>query len=766
MKFSFRSKQTLFLLSFSIAIIIFLLYPLSEPNYSYSTVLNDKNGNLLGATIAQDGQWRFPESDSISEKIVICIQYFEDRHFYNHPGVNPLAIGRATVQNVRAGEVVSGASTLTMQIARMMQNKDRTLWNKLIEMGMALKLEIRYSKKELMKKYLSMAPFGGNVVGIEAASWRYFNRPAHLLSWGEAAALAVLPNNPGAIFPGRSNDQYLKKRNRLLKILLEHEVIDQTTFELSVLEELPGKPYPIPQKAPHLLTTLQETQSEQIIHSTIDPFWQKRIVEIIERHHRQQQANGVENICAMVVDLSTSKVLAYVGNTNDQKTEGHQVDIIQKPRSPGSSLKPLLYALALDKGEILPTTLLPDIPTFFGGFSPKNFSGGYEGAIPADQALAKSLNIPFTYLLQDHSYEQFHHDLKKMKFSTLNKPPGHYGLSIILGGAEIKLWDLVNAYNQLYQSLQSSKETDISFLKDDTERNNSTLDPTAIWYTFQAMTELSRPYGEDQWESFSSSQLISWKTGTSFGFRDAWAVGLNGNILAAVWVGNADGEGRAGLTGINAAAPVFLEIMRLSEHDREWLEKLKPQMQSKNVCTQSGMLASALCPAELREVPANAENSGVCPYHLEFWMDQTGQFQINSSCYTLANAVKKTHFILPATIGYYYSKTHPEYFGIPRLYADCIGAVANPIQIIYPNHNSRMFIPTTLDGEKGRMVLEASHQDQQATLFWSIGDQFYGKTTSNHQLEVFLPKGTHVLRLTDNQGNERIQTFEVISDPQ
>ena len=766
MTFSFKSRRYRFLLILMISILVFLFYPISESTYSYSTVLNDRNGNLLGATIAEDGQWRFPEPDSINYKISTCIRFFEDRHFYKHPGINPLSVGRATFQNIKAGAVVSGASTLTMQIARMMRKKDRTFWNKLVEMGMALKLEIKYSKKELMKKYLSMAPFGGNVVGIDAASWRYFNRPSHLLSWGEAASLAVLPNNPGAIFPGRSKAQYLKKRNQLLKTLLSYEVIDSSTFDLSIIEELPGKPYPIPEKATHLLTTISEKKAGEITKVSIDPFWQLRTSEIIERHHEQQETNGVENICAMVVDLETSKVLAYIGNTKDTNSGGQQVDVIQKPRSPGSSLKPLLYAFALDKGEILPKTLLPDVPTFFGGFSPKNFSGGYEGAVPADQALAKSLNIPFTYLLQDHTYEQFNHDLQKIGFGTLNQSPGHYGLSIILGGAEIKMWDLVNAYSKLFQSLATREEADITYLNNITLKQKSKLDPAAIWYTFQAMTKLSRPDGEDQWKSFSSTQLISWKTGTSFGFRDAWAIGLNGKILAAVWVGNADGEGRAGLTGINAAAPPFLEIMRLSDHDRNWLKKLKPPMIQKEVCIKSGMLTNEPCPSELMEVPKLAENSGICPYHKEFWMDETMSYQVNSSCYTLAEAKKETHFVLPATMGYYYSKTHPEYRGIPQLYNNCSVNASNPIQIIYPNYKSKVFLPITLDGQKGKMVLEASHQNSNATLFWSIGNQFFGKTRKDHRLEVFLPKGNHVLTVTDNYGNERIQTFEVISDPQ
>lgn len=758
-------KRTKYLiLSFFFLVIVFLLYPLSETSYPYSTVLNDRKGNLLGATIARDGQWRFPEPDAIPDKISTCIQYYEDRHFYKHPGVNPLAIGRAMWQNIQAGRVVSGASTLTMQIARMMRRRERTIWQKLIEIGVALKLEIAYSKSDLMKKYLSIAPFGGNVVGIEAASWRYFNRPPHLLSWGESAALAVLPNNPGAIYPGRSNKQYLNKRNRLLGYLLEYDIIDSTTHELSVMEELPGTPFPIPQKAPHLLSELKKKKPESIATTTLDPFWQARTSEIVERHHLTQMANGVENACAIVIDLSSSKVLAYVGNTSDQQAEGWQVDVIQKPRSPGSSLKPLLYAHALDRGKILPTTLLPDIPTFFGGFSPKNFSGGYEGAVPADKALAKSLNIPFTYLLKNYTYEQFHFDLQKMGFTTLDKPPGHYGLSMILGGAEVTSWDLANAYVRLYQSLATSETKPITYLQSQNEKTKKLLDPAAIWHTLHAMTELSRPYGENEWQSFSSSQLIAWKTGTSFGFRDAWAIGLNGKILVSVWVGNADGEGRAGLTGINAAAPLFHEIIRLSPHDRNWLDKLKPVMNKKQVCIKSGMLANDLCPSVLQEVPKNAKLSGKCTYHSAYWMSSDSAYRINSSCYTLANAHRAMHFVLPSSMGYYYAKSHPDYQGIPPLHPSCNATTSSPIEILYPNPNSRVFIPVTLDGSAGKIVMEATHLNATATLFWSIGNNFYGKTTENHQLEVFLPKGKHVLKITDEKGNEKVRMFEVVSE--
>ena len=746
------------------SIVTYLLYPLTEPAYSYSTVLNDRNGNLLVASIASDGQWRFPEPDSIPDKVAICIQYYEDRHFYQHPGVNPLAIGRALWQNIRAGKVVSGASTLTMQIARMMRKKNRTLWQKIVEAGLAIKLDLRYSKEELMIKYASMAPFGGNVVGVEAASWRYYNRPSHLLSWGEATSLAVLPNNPGTIFPGRSDEGYRKKRDRLLTTLLSYKVIDSTTYELSLLEGLPGIPLPIPQEAPHLLSTLQKKHKGEIISSTIDPFWQSRSAKILGRYNQQMMSNGVENAAMIVIDLASADVLAYLGNTTDPDADGFNVDIIQSSRSPGSSLKPILYAHALSKGQILPSTLMPDIPTFFGGFNPKNFSRDYEGAVAANEALIKSLNIPFTYLLKDYTYEQFHLDLKNMGFNTLNRPPGHYGLSMILGGAEVTLWDLSNAYLKMYQTLTGQELVNAHLNTREPQAKKLNLEKGAIWHTFNSMTKLSRPSGEENWESYSSSQRIVWKTGTSFGFRDAWAIGINGNVLIGVWVGNADGEGRAGLTGISAAAPILLETMRLSDYDPNWLQDLKPLMERKKVCAVSGFLANEYCPTEMAAVPKYAERSGICNYHKRIQVDKSENYTVNSSCYLLSQSVEKTAFILPPSIGYYYKQHHPSYQGLPPLYPSCSDGASNPIEIIYPNRRSKVFIPVELSGKKGRVILEASHVDQNAVLFWNIGESFYGETIQNHQLEVYLPAGPKHLKVIDNYGNETSRTFEVVSE--
>lgn len=742
---------------------VVFLWPGGLPDTSYSTIINDSEGQLLSAKVASDGQWRFPKPDSVPHRVSECIRYFEDEYFYQHPGVNPVSLVRATWQNVKNGKVISGASTITMQIARMSGNNERTFLNKVGEMFKALKLDLINSKDDLMIQYASMAPFGGNVVGLEAASWRYYGRAPHLLSWAESATLAVLPNNPGAIFPGTQDSLLIKKRNRLLKKLLAKGVIDELTWSLAIQEPVPDKPLKIPSNASHLLTTFSEANEGARLNSTIDPFWQSRVSVLVENHHQSMSANGVENLAAMVVDLSSGDILAYKGNTDDPSADGYQVDIIQKPRSPGSSLKPLLFTAALDKGLVLRKSFLPDVPSFFGGFAPKNFNHGYLGAVNANVALSRSLNIPLVHLLQKYSYEQFHQDLKEIGFSTLDQPAGHYGLTLVLGGCEVKMWDMAQAYFSMYRKVSEQPNLDIHFSKSIRDRKSLDYGQDAIWQTFQTMTSLARPEGEKAWRSFSSSQLIAWKTGTSHGFRDAWAVGLNGNVLVLVWVGNADGEGRADLTGIKAAAPLLHSIMRLSDSDPKWLENSKPFMRKEKVCQISGMLADEHCPTVEQEVCENASKSGLCTYHRHFVMDKKGQYRVNSNCYQISESTARMAFILPSIQGFYYRQTFPDYAGMPPLHPDCMDNTS-PIAIIYPNEGSKVFIPKEITGEKGRLILQATHQTPREKIYWHVDDLFLGETSNDHQMSVWLAPGEHLLALIDSNGNRISRRFEVIGE--
>ena len=745
-----------------LSLLVILFWPASIPKKPFSTIINDSKGALLSAQAAKDGQWRFPMPDSVPVRIQECIRYFEDEYFYYHPGINPVSLVRAAWKNATHNGVRSGASTLTMQIARMARGNRRTMLNKLDEMIMALKLDLLNSKQELMIQYASMAPFGGNVVGLEAASWRYFGRPPHLLSWAESATLAVLPNNPGDIFSGRQDSILEKKRNFLLSKLKDKKAISVSTYELSLLEPIPTS-LPLPAKASQLLTTFSKSHLGGRLNSTLDPYWQSRVNDLAESHQKMMANNGVDNLAALVVDLSDGRILAYKGNTDNRAADGNRVDILQSRRSPGSSLKPLLFASAIDKGIIQRKTLLPDVPTFFGGFVPRNFNRGYVGVVPANVSLSRSLNIPMVHLMDAYSYEQFHQDLADWGITTLDQPAGHYGLTMILGGCEIKPVELAQVYFSMYRKLAGKQNFNIGYDQNLTSKESFKMGEDAIWQTFQTMTALARPEGEKAWRSFNSSQLIAWKTGTSHGFRDAWAVGLNGSVLVIVWVGNADGEGRADLTRIKAAAPLFHQIMRLSEYDEEWLQKMKPFMRTEKMCGKTGMLAGANCPVDKQQVTENAEKIGICTYHKELILDAAGMYRVTSDCYSLNLASRESRFILSPNQGHYYKKVFMDYEGLPPLHPNCLSN-SNPIGIIYPNNRSKVFIPKEISGERGRAIFQATHQVNSEPIFWHVDEVYMGETLDTHEMPVMLDPGKHTLKLMDGSGNEVVRNFEVIGD--
>lgn len=537
---SITRKVILILITILVIAYIFCL-PRQLFHVPYSTVVTDRNGELLGARIASDGQWRFPPRTTTPEKVKQCLITFEDRHFYHHWGVNPVSTGRAAYQNLKNKRIVSGGSTLTMQTIRLARNESRTFGEKFIEMILATRLEFRASKEKILSMYVSHAPFGGNVVGLDAAAWRYFGHSAEELSWAEAAMLAVLPNAPAMIHLSKSRQSLLNKRNRLLKQLRERKIIDSSTYELAISEPLPDEPHSLPQIAPHLVSRFYQERNGKYSVSTIDRGIQSQIENAAERWSNEFNRSDIRNLAILVIDIRTNQVVAYCGNVNfERKQSGNQVDVIQAPRSTGSILKPFLYYAMLQEGSLLPHTLLPDIPININGFTPQNFSLQFEGAVPASEALARSLNIPAVTMLQKYGVPKFHTFLRQIGLKTINRPASHYGLSLILGGAEATLWDVTNTYAHMGRSLLQLPQTECSLLLSDTEdsenseavtsaKTTDVFQPGAVWQTFNALTEVNRPE-EIDWKSIPSMHPIAWKTGTSHGFRDAWAVGVTPSL--------------------------------------------------------------------------------------------------------------------------------------------------------------------------------------------------------------------------------------------
>jgi len=749
-------------------------------------VINDDQGGLLGAAIATDGQWRFPYDSIVPDKFKKCIIAFEDKRFEHHPGIDFLAFGRAIRQNIKSGRVSSGGSTITMQVIRLATHHNRTFLNKLLEMFMALRLELTYNKQEILALYSSNAPFGSNVVGLDAASWRYFGRSPEQLSWGEMAALAVLPNSPSLVHPGKNRAILLKKRNLLLDKLSRQGIIDKNTAELSKLEPVPDRPVPLPVLAPHLLERFKHDCQTGVhtgptrINTTIKAGLQQQVSDIVERHHQILAANHINNIAAIVLDVETGSTLAYVGNIYhlEDTTMESNVDVINAPRSPGSTLKPLLYAAMLHDGLLLPNSLMPDIPTQIAGYHPENFDLSYDGAVPASRALARSLNVPAVKMLQKYKYDRFYDLLKKAGITTLKQPADYYGLSLILGGGENTLWELSGAYADMARVLNHSDKymgkydpadyhspvyTQIPQAKPHLE-SSGLLDAGSIYYTMQAMEEVMRPGEEMLWRQFSSTQRIAWKTGTSFGFRDGWAIGITPKYVVGVWVGNTSGEGRAGLTGINTAAPAMFEIFRQLPVNTDWFEMPANGMVKISVCRQSGYRAGEYCTDTVEMwVPKSGLRSPVCPYHQLVHLDKTEHWQVNSDCVPPDQIINKTWFVLPPAMEYYYKGKNYQYHSLPPFRADCISADKGmPMELIYPKDGAKIYIPLEVDGKRGRMICNAAHRQSGIKIFWHLDDQYIGVTKDYHQIALNPEPGVHTLTLVDGEGNTLQTKFEIL----
>lgn len=734
----------------------------------YSTVVSDRNNELLGARIANDQQWRFPKADSVPEKYKICLTEFEDRYFRRHWGVNPLAIARAIKQNINKGGIVSGASTITMQTIRLSRKESRTFGEKFIEMILAIRLECSYSKDEIIALYASHAPMGGNVVGIEAASWRYFGHQAATLSWAEAATLAVLPNSPTLMHFGRNRDKLLNKRNKLLAKLHERNIFDKVDYELAIAEPLPFQPYALPQVAPHLVTKLYQEQGGKHLTTTIDKYQQERTENILSRWNAEFAQNGIKNIAALILDVEKNEVVAYCGNVDFEKTtSANQVDIIQSPRSTGSILKPFLYCAMLQEGQLLPDQLLPDVPINLNGFAPKNFSLQYDGAVHASEALARSLNVPFVVSLRKYSVPKFYNILQRAGMTTLNRSADNYGLSLILGGAEGKLWDISYMYLQMAQQLNFYNDDgryyemkSPAYLLDENnnEKGNRVRNPLfsagAIWQTFDALTNVNRPE-EIDWRSIPSIQKIAWKTGTSFGFRDGWAVGVSSKYVVGVWVGNSDGEGRPGLTGARTAGMALFDIFNILPKGR-WFAKPEGDLVKAEICRESGCLKSMNCPDSSIDtvyISPKGRDATVCPYHKRVHLSEDMQYQVYEDCAGSRGIIHTSWFILPPSWEWFYKSQHPAYRPLPPYSPECRkDGDIKLMEFIYPFPNSVISLPKQLDGSQGSLIFELAHRSPHNRVFWHLDGQYIGETKDFHKKEYTPVKGEHSLTVVDETG--------------
>jgi penicillin-binding protein 1C len=771
----------------------------------YSTVVVDRTGRLLSASIAPDGQWRFPGDGEIPARFITALVAWEDKRFFSHPGIDPLALGRALLSNIRGGRVVSGGSTISMQVIRLSRpDKPRSVWEKLWELILALRLEAGTTKTQILRYFASMAPFGGNVVGFEAASWRYFGRDPKTLSWAECAMLAVLPNSPGLIHPGKNRELLLEKRNRLLEILFRQGSIDSDTFQSALIEPLPPEPFPIPQHAPHLLERIREEAggASSRFRTTLDYGLQSAVNDILLRaFERTWMRNGVWNGAVLVLDVKSGDVLAYAGNVPllDRTENGSYVDVISSRRSTGSLLKPFLYAAMLDSGELLPDQLVVDVPTRMGSFVPQNNSNTYGGAVPASVALAHSLNVPAVRMLKSFGLERFADALKGLGMSTLDRPVNEYGLTLILGGAEGTLWDLTGMYAGLarsalrlpdlrargsspffaprylavtHASAPAAKMAGGGAAETAGEAHpvssslSQGLSPGACYLTLKALLEVERPGEEGAWRDYIGSKKIAWKTGTSFGFRDAWAIGVTPGYAVGVWVGNASGEGRPDLRGSSMAAPILFDLFGLLP-ETGWFSVPESDLARVTVCAKSGLKAGPYC-EEVKEIlaPPGGLRAETCHYCREVHLDETGRFQASTLTDPMGSLKTVSWFVLPPVMEWYYARSHSDYRSLPPPKPGSgIGELSSSnMSLVFPEQGGRVYVPIEIDGSPGKTVFRAAHRNPRAAVFWHLDGEYLGETVEIHDMEARPGPGVHVLTLVDETGEECVRSFECLSE--
>jgi penicillin-binding protein 1C len=800
-----------YLLSIGCALILLgglfyqLLYPdwperLSRPEWS--TALFDRQGQLLDLHIAADQQWRLPyQSAQLPLRYQTALLAFEDQYYFRHPGINPLSVFRAFWGNLSAGKVKSGASTITMQVARLLHGNQPRRWSqKLSETLLALQLEWHYDKAQILQLYADHAPYGGNIVGLTAASWWYFGREPAALSWAEAALLAVLPNSPGLIHPGRRADVLRHKRDQLLRKLALGGALQSVDLQLALLEPLPKKPAGWPAQSPHLLQTLRSKWPQQpLFYTDLDQQLQLQMTALLARHARTLATSGVHNAALLLIDHQQMKIRAYVGNSShggsllDMITNGLAVDIVQRRRSTGSILKPFLYALMLDEGLITDESLLPDVPSKFGGYAPVNFDLQFRGAVKAKDALAQSLNVPAVRMLHQYGVGRFKEQLAAYGLSTITKGADHYGLSLILGGAEATLFELSRSYAAMMhlasqkppkttvpwlslqypassgQSLLSAKSPLPSADIAQQQQMELPISTGAAYLTLQTLLNVERPDSEGAWRDYVKSQKIAWKTGTSFGLRDAWAIGSNGRYTIGVWTGNADGAPAAILAGARSAGPVLFDAFRLLP-DAPWLAKPFHALQQVDICANDGYRVRYQCDRGSTELPRNSQLQTIHSFQQQLWLDVSGQYQLPSDCAPQESRQQQTRLILPVAMAYFYQPQHPEYRGLPPLWPGCeqlSGQLQNIqlLDLLYPSSDSQIRLPLQLDGKLGQSIFRAVHRDNKTMLYWHLDEQYLGQTTMPHQMAIQASAGQHQLVITGSDGTRLQRQFTVLGEP-
>ncbi|MFH1686015.1 MAG: penicillin-binding protein 1C [bacterium] len=716
-----------------------------------------REGRLLSAFASSDGYWRRPETiEEISPRLITSVLACEDRWYRYHVGVNPFSLLQAAIDNLRAGRVVRGGSTITMQIARMMEPKERTVLSKLIEIGRALQLEWHFTKDELLEIYFDLAPYGGNIEGVGAASFFYFDKSPDELTWSEAA----IPASPERYRPDEDPPACRQRRDAVLARLLRANVIDSLEYDGILAEEIPERRQKPPTVAPHFCQDLRSDLSG-IIHSSIDFEVQLTCERLMTSHHGRLASLGIYNAALVVLDNATGEVMAMVGSPdfNDNAHDG-QVNAARAARSPGSALKPFVYALALDRGLLSPEERVPDIPVNYRGYQPENYDELYHGMISVRQGLIRSYNVPAVNTLAEVGLVRFYRLLQSGGLSTLYRQPYDYGLPLVLGAAEVRLDELCNLYATLArQGLFLPLRQVVS---GDNPKGRQILSPGSSYLISEILTDLKRPDLPDNWESTVDMPRVAWKTGTSYGRKDAWAIGFNRRYTVGVWAGNCRGEGSVDIVGAAIAAPLMLDVFdELTTGSDDWFEP-PDEVAVRSVCAVSGRPVGRFCDETIEEsFLIGVSPTATCPVHRPIVIDATTGYRLCRFC---QDGHEKTRTVVcqwPSRVATWLSE-HGGDGALPPHNPDCRGVIGGerPV-IVSPDDGAVYELVGDVPPEFQKILLQASVAGGRSQVHWFVDGRHLGCSYSDDQVFYEPVEGRHTLTCLDESGRSETITFRV-----
>ncbi|RYD57728.1 MAG: penicillin-binding protein 1C [Sphingobacteriales bacterium] len=733
-----------------------LLLPV-RPGIEYAPVVLARDGSVIHTFLTKDEQWRFDTKlDEITPELKQAIIYKEDKYFRYHPGINIFAIGRAAVNNIFYLKRTSGASTITMQVARMLQPKKRTYVNKGVEMLRALQLELHYSKDEILQMYLNLVPYGSNVQGVKAASIIYFNKLPNQLSLAEITALSIIPNRPNSLVLGRDNAAIVIQRNKWLKRFESDKLFASATIGDALDEPLNAYRHNAPDVAPQFAWRMRRQQPGVTqIRTTIDPMVQQKAYDLTYGYSQALRLHGIYNASVIVIDNRTMEVKAYIGSSDfGDKAHHGEVDGVKAIRSPGSTLKPLLYGMCMDMGIVTPKTTIADVPINIDGYIPENYDLQFRGNITTEEALKNSLNIPAVKLLHSAGVKSFTAKLTDAGFLSIWTKRNKLGLSMILGGCGVQLDEL----SALYASFANAgMYRPLRFTIDDStgaKRQKATkiLSPEASYMMTGILRELHRPDLPNLYEQAASVPKIAWKTGTSYGRKDAWSIGYNQRYTMGVWIGNFDGIGVAGLNGAGTATPLLFQLFNAIDRSASVEWKIKTEdLGYRLVCRETGKLPNDYCTSQVMDyyIPGTSSTER-CAHQVPVWLSPDEGISYCTSCLPDAGYKTKSYPNIPAELAAWYDQSHTAYEKIPKHNPECGRVFDGRSPIITSLTNKLSYI--IVDKESQQLQLKCNTANDVKQVYWYINDNFYASATPAEK-KFFIPSTPRVkISCTDDKG--------------